>query len=306
MIGPLLPSLMVAVVQASARDRRNQIVHPNRAVGCIAQMQTDRVTTTPFPLGKIHFRTRLPDQGRTLDFGEIPLVQRSYPIPKSRRIAVQFIGSHPLKGQTTALNGTLQQFQPNFRLRFGCQIVRNAASLALIPVRFVKPAFRHEQLPFDQAVAFPTGIAQIDPDLTVGNLSHRSAVLRGYSHRVVSLFDHPQIRRSEPPHRLLPTSPPPSVDGSQSPVLSSTGFDRQSIAGCARFHPVPAPFAQHSCALHLPASRAGRLCFAPTVPLAERQVQTSRYNPSSHPKTVRYLARSNCIPERDKFQLQFP
>src|SRR4030067_286480 len=71
--------------------------------------------------------------------------------------------------------------------------------------------------------------------------------------------------------------------------------------------PLPTtPPAPHSCAAYPPASPAGRLCSIPTVPLAERQVQTTRYSSSFLPKTAQYLAQSNCILAQGRFQLQFP
>ena len=67
---------------------------------------------------------------------------------------------------------------------------------------FFKPAFRHEQLTFDQAVPFPAGVTQVDPVLTVGNLADRSAVLRRNPHRVVPLFYHPRFVNQRHPIRF--------------------------------------------------------------------------------------------------------
>ena len=115
------------------------------------------------------------------------------PIPKSGRISIQFVGSHPLKGQAAALDGTFQQLQPDFWFCFRFRIGGNTASLALILMRFIKPGLRHEQLSFDQAVSFPAGVTQIDPVLAIGNLAHRSAVLCSYPHRAVPLFHDPKF-----------------------------------------------------------------------------------------------------------------
>ena len=54
-----------------------------------------------------------------LDFGEIPLVQCRYSIPKSRRIPVQFIRSHPLKGQTLPRFSAFSAIPGQFLAWFG-------------------------------------------------------------------------------------------------------------------------------------------------------------------------------------------
>jgi hypothetical protein len=116
------------------------------------------MATPAFLLGQIHFKTRLPNQSRTLDFRKVPFLERGDPIPKSGRIAIQFVACHPLKGQTPPFDGTFQQFQPNFWFRFGCQIGGDTAGFPLMLVSIIQPAFRQKQLPFNQAVSFPTGV----------------------------------------------------------------------------------------------------------------------------------------------------
>jgi hypothetical protein len=124
-IGPLAALFDGGFAPSLRGYRENQVVHPNRMVGCNAKAQADRSVTAPFPLGQINFKTRFLDQGRILDFREPPLFQFRYPVQKSVRFTLQFIGSHPLKRQTVALNGPFSQIQPDFRFRFGFQIGGN-------------------------------------------------------------------------------------------------------------------------------------------------------------------------------------
>ena len=78
----------------------HQFLHLNWTVARIAQTQAGWTTTTPFPLGNMHFGLGAPDGGGILDLGEIPLAQIGNSIPKSGGIPVQRIRRHPLEGQT--------------------------------------------------------------------------------------------------------------------------------------------------------------------------------------------------------------
>ena len=149
-------------------------------------MQTDRVPTASFPFGQIHLRTQSQIRVEHLISVKYHLLKFRHPISKSRQIAIQFIRGHPLKGQTVALNGCVSAIPTQFPVSFWRADRRERHSLALILI-FVEPAFRQKQLPFDQAVSFPTSVPQIDPVLAVGNLPHRSTVLRGDPYRVSRL-----------------------------------------------------------------------------------------------------------------------
>ena len=143
----------------------------------VAQSQAGRVTAVSFSLGKIQFRSRTPDQRRTLDFSEIEFVQLCDSIAKGRRIAVQFIGSDLLEGQTPLLNRSLHQFQSDFWLRLRFLPHRDTTCGTFVCIFVIQPGIRRDQLPFDQAKTLATGITQVDPHLAVSNIPNRTAVL---------------------------------------------------------------------------------------------------------------------------------
>ena len=143
----------------------------------MTQTQPGGATTMTTPLRDMHFGPDTPDWGSAFDLGEIPLVQCRYSVPKSRRIPVQLIRSHPVEGQTAPFRSFFQQFQANLWLGLVLQVFGDTTGTALFCMGLVKPLVRHEQLAFDQAVPFATGVPQIHPHLTVCNFAHRPTIL---------------------------------------------------------------------------------------------------------------------------------
>src|SRR5271157_5590510 len=184
------------------RDSGCESVHLGWALARMAQAQAGWVAAMPTPLGNIHFGSDTPDRGDAFDLGEIPLSQGSDSVPKSRRISIQFIRSHPGEGQTATFHRFFQQFQTNFWLGLVNQAFRQTTRAALFGMRFVKPLIRHEQLPLDQAVPFAARISQINPHLTIRNFAHRPTVLRSHSHRVIPLLDHTRFVNQHHPVRF--------------------------------------------------------------------------------------------------------
>jgi hypothetical protein len=156
----------------------------------ITQAQASWAPATTFSLGEIYLRPTAPNQGQALDFGEILLIQLSYPVSESRGISIKFIGCHPLKRQISSLDGATQQFQADFGLGLERQALWHAACGAFGCVFYVKSCFWHEQLPFNQAITLATGIPQVNPYLRVSHLPNRAAVLRSHSDRVVFLLNY--------------------------------------------------------------------------------------------------------------------
>ena len=180
------------------------------AVIWVAQPQMSWMATTTFPIRYIHCGSDAPDRGLTFDFGEIPFVQLGYLVAKIRRITIQFIGSQLGKRQSAPLDGSTQQFQANFGLGFGLQLCWRTTRHAFIGVFIIKPAFRHEQSSFNQAVSFAAGVSQINVCLTVGHLPNRATVLSGYPTESSPCFTTPDSS--------IKTTP------SASPNVSATSF----------------------------------------------------------------------------------
>jgi len=79
------------------------------------------------------------------------------------------------------------------RLGLEGQVVRKARLCPQCGVIVGKPRLGHIQPPSDQGIAFDAGIAQIDPDLTIGDFADGTTVLRSDPDRVVALFDDPRL-----------------------------------------------------------------------------------------------------------------
>ena len=101
------------------------------------------------------------------------------------------VGSQPLERQTVPFHGNLQQFQPNFGLGLKGQIFGYAARLSEIGVRFFEPFLRHKHLAVDQAVSETADVPQMNAQLRVGHLAHRTTVLRSDPDRIPTLFESP-------------------------------------------------------------------------------------------------------------------
>src|SRR3990172_2644841 len=170
-------------------DVSHQLLHCNGTLARVAQTQAGWMAAATLPLGNMHLRLGAPDRSGALDLGEIPLVQIFNSISKSRRIPVQFIRSYPVEGQMAAFFGFLEQFQPNFWLCLMNQVFWHATSTPSLGVFPLKPLVGHEQPPLDQTIAFATGIPQINSHLSIRHLADRSAVLRCYPNRIITLLD---------------------------------------------------------------------------------------------------------------------
>ncbi len=157
----------------------------------LTQAEAGWTTTFALPRRHPHGRSFQPNAGRAAHFNEVPLVQSRNPIPKSDRIAVQFVRRHPSKGQFTSFKRLFQQGQGNFGFGLIAQFLRDATSLMQRVVCFCEPRFWQVQAGIQKTVAFAAGIAQVNAHLRVGYLPHRATPLPGHAHRMLTLFDDP-------------------------------------------------------------------------------------------------------------------
>src|SRR5271157_205402 len=182
-------------------DLLHQLLDWNGLLSFIAQMQTSRMTPMTSPFRNMNLGRTTPDQGILFDGCEVKRSRGSHTVPKRRAVSIQSIGCQPGKRQSAAFYHVFQQFQPDFRLRFENQILWDSAGLPLLDMFFCKPLIGHEQLSFDQAISFATGVAQIHSDLPIRDLSHRAAILCSHAYRFSALFD--RTRFIDQSHSIL-------------------------------------------------------------------------------------------------------